>query len=307
MPADKQVARIVSVAAGALAAVASVLPPVIYLSLSYEREAGSVEAEAELTSQLITPVVSANPDLWRFEQDRLSDYLGRRPRRGIAESRRVLDLAGRVVAESADPLPWPRVSSSLPLLDAGARAGTIEVARSLRQVVLRAVFFTLLLVPVAFLAFQVLRTVPLRAIRNRERELRRQRDNARRYLDVAAVAVVVVDARGRVTLVNRKGAEVLAREPDDVVGMDWVAEFVDEPARERVASELAAALRSDRVHTLEYAVVRPSGERRTLSWYVTSIAPREGGPPRLLASGLDVTTERKLEDELRHAQRSSTS
>jgi PAS domain S-box-containing protein len=306
MAADKQIARIVSLAAGALAAASSILPPAIYLSLSYERESGSVEAEAELTSQLVTPIVAANPELWRFEQDRMSDALGRRPRRGIPEARRILDLDGRVVAESADPLPWPRVSFSFPLLDAGERVATVEVARSLRQVVLRAIFFTLLLVPVAFLAFQVLKTVPLRAMRNRERELRRQRDNARRYLEMAGVAVVIVDARGVVTLVNRKGADVLARAADDVVGRSWVEEFVDEASRGRVEKEFAAALRSNAVRGLEYAVVRPSGERRTLSWHVTPIESRDGEAPRLLASGVDVTFERRLEEQLRDAKRSSS-
>lgn len=302
MPADKQVARVVSVAAGALAAAASILPPALYLSLSYQREAGSVEAEAELTSQLITPIVSADPDLWRFEQDRLSQYLGRRPRRGIPETRRVLDLDGSVVGESVDPLPWPRVTFALPLLDAGERVGTIEISRSLQLVVFRAVAFTLLLAPIAFLAFQILRTIPLRAIRSREDALRRQRDNAQRYLDVAAVAVLVIDAHGRVTLVNRKGAEILARDVDDVVGKGWVEAFVEPPSRPRVAEELAAALSSGEVRTLEYAVVRPSGERRMVSWHVTVIAPREGDAPGLLASGVDVTTERQLEQQLRHAK-----
>jgi PAS domain S-box-containing protein len=303
MAQDSHLSRMVSVAAGVLAALASILPPAIYLSLSYQRETGNVEAEAEVTSGLIARIVSANPDLWQFEQARLSEYLGRRPRRGVPERRLVLDLAGTVVAESADALPRPWITSSIPLLDAGAPVGRVEIARSLQPALLRSAFFALVLLPVAFLAFQMLRVVPLRAVRRGERALRRQRDAAQRYLDVAGVAVVLLDARGRVSLVNRKGAEILALPVPEVIGKDWVASFVVTADRERVGSELARLSRSDRVLALEYAVVRPSGERRIMSWYLTPIANAEGGPAALLGSGVDVTTERQLEEQLRHAHK----
>ncbi len=303
MPAHRQVARVVSIAAGVLTAAACVLPPVMFFSLSYQREVGALEAEAELNAHLITSVVAANPDLWKFEQARLSDYLSRRPRRGIPERRLVLDLDGIVIADSVDALSTPWITRSLPLLDAGVRVGTLEISRSIRPLAFRSLVFTLVLVPVAFLAFQMLRTVPLRAIRRSERSLRRQRDAAQKYLDVAGVAVVLLDARGRVSLANRKCVEILGRGASDVVGKDWVATFVEEGSRERVASEIARLQRSERVLALEYAVVRPTGERRIISWYLTPLSDHRGGAAGLLGSGVDVSSERQLEEQLRHAQK----
>jgi PAS domain S-box-containing protein len=303
MPADRQVARMVSIAAGALAAAASILPPAIYFSLSYEREAATVEAEAELYSQIITRIVTANPDLWRFEQVRLAEHLARRPRQGMAEDRRVLDLGGAVVAESADALPRPWITRSLPLLDAGVRVGSIEISRSMQPLVFHTTLLVLVLLPVAFLGFQMLRTVPLQAIHRSERALRRQRDTAQRYLDVAEVAVVLLDARGNVSLVNRKGAEILGRPEAEVVGKGWVANFVEAPDRERVGRELTLLSRSDRVLALEHRVVRPSGERRIVSWYLAPMAGSQGVPAALLGSGVDVTAQRQLEEQLRHAQK----
>ena len=40
------------------------------------------------------------------------------------------------------------------------------------------------------------------------------------------------------------------------------------------------------VFALEYAVVRPTGEGRIISWYVTPLA-EDGRPTGLLASGVD--------------------
>jgi len=218
MASDRRIAGVITGAAAVLAALACVVPPAIYFGLSYEGEAAALEVEAEVTAQVIDRVVTANPDLWRYEAERLSDTLTRRPRSGDRERRRVRAIDGAVVAESADPLVPPLVVRAFPLRDAGVRVGEVEIARSLQPIVFHTALLVLLLAPVSFLAFQVLRTVPLRAVRESQRELRRQRDSARRYLDVAAVAVVLLDERGRVAFANHKAAEVLGRPARDLAG-----------------------------------------------------------------------------------------
>jgi PAS domain S-box-containing protein len=302
MPLDRGISRLVSGSAAALTAAALLLPPAIYFSLSHQRLAGSLEAEAELNAVRITRIIAANPDLWEYEQVRLQDNLGRRPRGGDPERRRVLDLGGKVVAESADPLPTPWITRSLPLLDAGVAVGSIEVSRSLRPVLVRAALLALVLLPLSLLAFLVLRTVPIRAIQRSEEELRRQRDAAQRYLDVAGVAFVTLDPAGRVGLVNRKGAEILGRSEEEIVGRDWVGSFVDPGERGRVASRLSSAHRLGGILELEHAVVRPSGERRIVSWYVTPLF-EDGVPNGLLGSGVDITVQRQLEARVGHAQK----
>ena len=303
MPADRRIARLLSVAAGVLTALALVLPPTIYFFLSHQRVAGSLEAEAELSSRSITQIIGANPDLWEYEHIRISEYLTRRPRTGDPERRRVINLRGAVVAESADPLPLPWMTRSLPLLDAGARVGDLEISRSLRPLLVRSGLLALLLLPLSILAFRILSTVPLRAIRKSEEALRRERDTAQKYLDVAGVAFVIIDAAGRVSLVNRKGAEILGRSEAEVVGRDWVSSFVDPDDRARIEPELSSMARPGDVLAVEYAVLRPSGERRIISWYITPLVDEEGAATGVLGSGVDITKQRELEHQLHHAQK----
>jgi PAS domain S-box-containing protein len=301
MNADERVGRQLSIAGGILTALAVLLPPSIYFGLSYQYAAGSLEAEAEFNSVAITRIISANPNLWPYEQVRLSEVLARRPRHHDAERRRVLDMEGHLVAESADPVPEPALVLSLPLFDAGVPVGRIEMARSLRPLFLKALLLGLGLLPLGVLAFVTLRSVPLRAIRAGERALRRQRDAAQSYLDVAAVAFVRLDEALRVTLVNRQAEVVLGRGAAEVVGREWIASFVEPGARERVSAELGKA-RHGEVLALEHAVVRPSGEARILAWFIAPAAD-EAGRPGLLASGIDLTRQRELEEQLIHAQK----
>jgi PAS domain S-box-containing protein len=302
MPTDRRIVRWVSIAVGALTAVAVVLPPVIYFSLSHQREAGRLEAEVELNAQLITQIIGANPELWSYDQYRIADTLSRRPRKDVPEIRRVLDARGVVVAESIDPVAFPWMTRTLPLLDAGVRVGTIEMSRSVRPLAFRAVLLAMMVLPLSVLTFQVLRTAPLQAIRRSEAALRRERDTAQRYLDVAGVAFVLLDAAGRVALVNRKGTELLGRAEADVLGKDWITTFVEPADQARVASETAAPARPGAVRAIEYAVLRPSGDRRIVSWYFTALTG-ERGSSGLLGSGVDITTQRMLEERLRHTQK----
>ena len=301
MATGREVERIMSLAAGVLTAAAVLLAPTVHFLLSYERVAGSLDAEAELTSRDIAAVVTANPDLWRYEQVRLSEYLSRRPHAGQRERRRLLDAGGVLIAEDADPLPRPLITRSLPLLDAGTRVGTIEISRSLRPHVFRSLAFALALLPVGILALIGLHTVPLRAIRASQAALRRERDTAQKYLDVAGVAFVILDGEGRVSLVNRRGAEILGLPEARVVGQTWLDAFVDPADRPRVASRLASAVPGE-VLALEYGVLSGSG-RRIVSWFVTPLERESGAPAALLGSGIDVTEQRLLEERLRESQK----
>jgi PAS domain S-box-containing protein len=295
-------ARTISVAAVVLTALAVVLPPSIYFALSYQHTSGSLDAEAEINSRLLSRIVSANPELWRYEQVRMSEYLGRRPTAGEPERRRVLDGGGAVVAESADPLPRPVMTRAVPLFDAGVPVGTVEISRSIRPLLVRSGVLALALLAVGALSFRAVRTLPLRAVERSQEALRRERDTAKKYLDVAGVAFVIVDGAGRVTLVNHRGCELLARPERDVLGREW-ASFVDPADRARLASRSAAATTPDEVTALEYAVLRPGGERRLVSWFVTPLFDERGGRTGLLASGIDVTQQAELEERLRKAQK----
>jgi PAS domain S-box-containing protein len=302
MPAPRALERWVTAAAALVSTAIAIAPPAAWFAFAWQRDLGGIEAEAEITGHLVTQVISANPELWVFERVRLDEYLSRRPRRGDAEVRRILDLRGKVVAESADRLPAPTMGRSVALLDAGLPVGTLEIRRSLRPMIVSAAALALLLSLPGLLAFRILRTLPIAALHRTEGELRRERDAAQKYLDVAGVAFVILDTAGRVALVNRKGSELLARSQGEVLGRSWLDTFVD-PTDRGVAPGAATAFRPGEVLNVEFAVLRPAGDRRIVSWYATPLLDEKGGRFGLLLSGVDITQQRELEDQLRHAQK----
>lgn len=62
----------------------------------------------------------------------------------------------------------------------------------------------------------------LRERKQAESALRHERDRAQRYLDAAEVILLALDVDGRITLINRKGCDLLGWTKRELLGRDWV-------------------------------------------------------------------------------------
>ena len=58
------------------------------------------------------------------------------------------------------------------------------------------------------------------------RAFRQERERARQYLDVAGVMLLVLDPDGRVSLINRMGAQMLGFTEEEIIGTDCLLPHV---------------------------------------------------------------------------------
>ncbi len=59
-------------------------------------------------------------------------------------------------------------------------------------------------------------------------------DLVEKYLDIAGVIVVAIAVDHRVTLINRKGCEMLGLRQEEIIGKDWFDHFLPAPMRAEV-------------------------------------------------------------------------
>jgi len=124
---------------------------------------------------------------------------------------------------------------------------------------------------------------------------------AQQYLDVAGVMMLALDQDARVTLINRKGVDILGCPAEAIIGKIWIDEFVPQRAREKVwdafhrlmAGELALA------EYEENPVLCPNGEERLLAFHNALLRDEEGQIIGTLSSGEDITERKQVEAELR--------
>ncbi|MCX6099301.1 MAG: PAS domain S-box protein [Candidatus Bipolaricaulota bacterium] len=131
--------------------------------------------------------------------------------------------------------------------------------------------------------------------------LRSEKERAQQYLDIAGVMVVVIDAQGRIDLINRRGLEILGYEaPSDLVGREWFTACVPEAVRDEVRRVFSQIMAGDLrpVGRYENAVVTRDGRQRLILWHNALLRDPEGRIVGTLSSGEDVTERRRDEQAL---------
>ena len=141
--------------------------------------------------------------------------------------------------------------------------------------------------------------------KNAEQQLSRERNRAQEYLDIAAVILVVLDKHGNITLLNRRGHELLQYPEHELVGKNWFETCVPERERQRVMSAFYRLMAGDLEPTeyFENSIVASSGEERMIAWHNTLLTNEAGRRIGTLSSGTDITLRRSAEQALEQAHR----
>ena len=136
-----------------------------------------------------------------------------------------------------------------------------------------------------------------------EASLYAAKERAQHYLDVAGVLLLVVDADGRVSLINRKGSELIGAPEGDILGRDWFADFVPPHNQAAVRDRFAAMLESCPWEQDEYPILTRGGEERLISWHHAALHEDGSQVTGMLSSGEDITERRAAEQALCQSER----
>ncbi|RCX30757.1 PAS domain S-box protein [Thioalbus denitrificans] len=140
------------------------------------------------------------------------------------------------------------------------------------------------------------------ARRSAQQEMLEAHRRAQRYLDVVNVMILALDPEGHITLINRRGCEILGYPEEELIGCDWVEQCIPEPQREEVRALFQQHLDSMPVEHAEGPVLTRDGQVRFISWHNTLLHDQAGRPIGTLSSGQDVTGQRAAEAALRTSE-----
>jgi PAS domain S-box-containing protein len=124
-----------------------------------------------------------------------------------------------------------------------------------------------------------------------ENAIREERNKAHLYIDIAGVMIVALNTRGDVTLINKKGCEILGYKEWEIIGKNWFDNFV--PAR--ISAEIlpvSKRLLGGETKFVEYyenPVLTKSGRERIIAWHNAVIKDDVGRIIGTLSSGQEIT------------------
>lgn len=141
--------------------------------------------------------------------------------------------------------------------------------------------------------------------RHMEEDLIQQRDTAQRYLDVAGALMVAVGERQEVTLLNKKGCQVLGYTEEEVIGQNWFDLFIPERNREKQREIYQKLLRGETEPVARFTnpVLTKSGDERLIAWHSAILKNQQGKVFSTLSSGEDITERRRAQRKLVESER----
>jgi PAS domain S-box-containing protein len=135
--------------------------------------------------------------------------------------------------------------------------------------------------------------------------LRKERNKAQQYLNIAGVIIVAINEQGIVTLINKKGCDVLGYSEQEIVGRNWfdlcVPQNLQKERKEAFKKVMAAE--EEEVEDYENIIITKSGEERIIAWHNTTLTDEKGHIVGTLSSGEDITKKKQTEEELLRSEK----
>jgi len=131
-----------------------------------------------------------------------------------------------------------------------------------------------------------------------------EKEKAKEYLDIAGVMIVIVNSDGVVTLINKRGCEILEYTKKEIIGKNWFDNFLPKRIRKRVKL-VPKKLFAGKVKPVEFyenPVLTKSGKEKIISWHTTIIKDKKGNITAILSSGEDITERKKDEEGIKQAK-----
>lgn len=136
-------------------------------------------------------------------------------------------------------------------------------------------------------------------LKHLEMDLKRERDRAQNYLNLAPFIFLVLNADQTVAMINQRGCEILGYREEEIIGKNWFDLCIPERLREADKAEFNRVMRGEApvAGYFEHPIVTRSGEERVIAWRDIALRDEEGRVIGTLSSGEDITEKLRLEEE----------
>lgn len=131
--------------------------------------------------------------------------------------------------------------------------------------------------------------------------LRHERDRAQRFLDTAEVILLGLDLEGRITVINRKGCDLVGWTEAELLGRDWIDLCVPKRIQSEVRQNFRNLLNGD-LRIIANPILSNAGEERLIEWRSRVLFDDAGRVIGTFSSGSDITERHQAEEALRTAE-----
>ena len=132
-----------------------------------------------------------------------------------------------------------------------------------------------------------------------EEKVRREKERVEQYLNIAGVMLATINADEKITMMNKKGCEILGCKEGELIGKNWFDLLVPQELRDEVRGVFRKLMDGDiePVKFYENLLVTKDGEKKLLAFHNTIIKDPNGQITGVLFSGEDISERKRAEEE----------
>ncbi len=135
------------------------------------------------------------------------------------------------------------------------------------------------------------------ALKRQHDDLQLEKEKIQRYLDLAPVVFLLIDADHNVQMINQKGCALLGYKRVDILGKNWFNNFVTD-INEKNPATTNKQFQNNKLLLKPYTESRvkcENGSTRLMGWTNIALLDNNGNQIGTLSSGEDITERKKIE------------
>ena len=141
-------------------------------------------------------------------------------------------------------------------------------------------------------------------VEKRTLSLQKKMEENQLYLDIASVMLLVINADGTVRRINKKGCEILGYAEEQIIGKNWIDNFILKEAQKEIQSVFRKIMAGD-IDPVEYyenPILTKEGRVKLIAWHNTILKDEKGNIVGTLSSGEDITKRKKADKKLKESE-----
>lgn len=138
-----------------------------------------------------------------------------------------------------------------------------------------------------------------------ELSLIKERNKFRQFLETIDSIIIALDLSGNVSMINRKGCDVLGYTENEVLGKNWFSNFLSQPIGNEIIFPLFKKYIAENIKIINYyesEIITKSGNKRTIAWNNSYLIGEDGRIIGTLSTGEDITEKLKIQNDLLNSE-----
>jgi PAS domain S-box-containing protein len=136
-----------------------------------------------------------------------------------------------------------------------------------------------------------------------EELLQIEKNLAQNYLDIASVIIVILDNEGKCQIINKKGISLIGQNEKEVIGKNFLENFVPKREHKAVKDIFKDVSKGTVEHPETYELhIICQNEEKLIKWSNVSLKNEHAQTTGVIASGEDITEQRKNELLLKESE-----